>query len=135
MMEVAMRMRLAIILSAVVLLAPLARAADSFAVDFTWDGTGKCFEPQSPPFTLSHVPAGTKTLHFNMVDLDFTAFHHGGGDIPYDGKDAIPRGGVAGDYRGRCPPNPHHYEWTIQALDAGAKVLAETKVMHEFPPQ
>ena len=29
-----------------------------FAVDVTWDGSKSCFDPQSPPFTLSGVPAG-----------------------------------------------------------------------------
>lgn len=130
-----MRIGIAVFFGAALCIVAGARAADDFSASFTWEGTGKCFEPQSPPFTLSHVPPGTKTLHFTMVDLDFTAFHHGGGDAAYDGKDAIPRGGVVGDYRGPCPPTPHHYEWTIQALDAGGKVLAETKVMHEFPPQ
>jgi len=123
-----------VVLVAVSCLAPAARAADTFAVAFTWEGTGKCMEPKSPPFTLSHVPAGTKTLRFNMVDLDFTAFHHGGGDVAYDGKDAIPRG-VLGDYRGPCPPSPHHYEWTVEALDAGGKVLATAKTMKPFPPE
>ena len=117
------------------ILAPAARAADSFTVTFTWDGTGRCFEPQSPPFTLGHVPPGTKTLRFNMVDLDFTPFHHGGGDLAYSGKDEIPRGALKGDYRGPCPPNPHHYEWTVEALDAGGKVLGEAKAMKPFPPE
>jgi phosphatidylethanolamine-binding protein (PEBP) family uncharacterized protein len=129
-----MKLKMTILILAALVMTPVARAADSFSAAFTWEGTGKCMEPASPPFTLSHVPVGTKKLNFNMVDLDFTAFHHGGGDVAYDGKDAIPRGAL-GDYRGPCPPTPHHYEWTVQALDSGGKVLAETKVMHEFPPQ
>ncbi len=129
-----MRMRVAIILSAAVFLAPAARAADSFAVEFTWDGTQKCFDPQSPPFTLNHVPSGTKSLRFNLTDLDFASFQHGGGTVPYDGKDQVARGAFT--YRGPCPPmGQHHYEWTVDALDAAGKVLAETKVTHEFPPQ
>ncbi|MGH6980364.1 MAG: hypothetical protein ACREFC_04080 [Stellaceae bacterium] len=122
-------------LIAVLCLAPAARAADAFAVAFTWDGIAKCMDPKSPPFTLSHIPAGTKTLRFNMVDLDFTAFHHGGGTIAYDGKDAIARG-VLDDFRGPCQPaGQHHYEITVEALDSGGKVLGEAKAMRPFPPE
>ncbi len=130
-----MRIPAMVVFLAALSLAPAAHAADAFSIAFTWEGTGKCFEPQSPPFTLSHVPQGTKTLRFTMVDLDFTAFHHGGGETAYAGKDEIPRGAVAGDYRGPCPPSQHHYEWTVEALDAGGKVLGEAKAMKPFPPE
>jgi len=131
-----MRAVAAVVVSiAILCLAPAARAADAFTVSFTWEGAAKCMDPKSPPFTLSHVPAGTKTLRFNMVDLDFTAFHHGGGTIAYDGKDAIARGALD-DFRGPCPPaGQHHYEWTIEALDSGGKVLGAAKTMKPFPPE
>jgi hypothetical protein len=32
----------------------------AFAVDFTWQGTGSCFDPKSPPFSLTGVTGGTK---------------------------------------------------------------------------
>jgi phosphatidylethanolamine-binding protein (PEBP) family uncharacterized protein len=121
--------------AALLSLAPAAQAAEAFSIEFTWEGTGKCFEPQSPPFMLSHVPPGTKTLRFTMVDLDFNAFHHGGGEAPYTGNDRIPRGAVNGDYRGPCPPSEHHYEWTVLAFDAGGNILGEAKAMKPFPPE
>jgi len=109
-------------------------AQATFAVDFSWEGTGKCMEPKSPPFTLSNVPEATKTLKFNMVDLDFTAFAHGGGSVAYEGRPQIARGAFV--YRGPCPPSgQHHYQWTVDALDASGKVLASARVTKEFPPK
>jgi phosphatidylethanolamine-binding protein (PEBP) family uncharacterized protein len=116
--------------------APLsaALAQGGFTVDFTWEGTAKCFDTNSPPFTLGDVPARTKNLRFTMIDLDFTAFHHGGGSAAYGGGKDVPRGGVVGDYRGPCPPSSHHYQWTVEALDGSGGVLATAKAMKEFPP-
>ena len=74
----------------------------SFAVDVTWEGSKSCFDPQSPPFTLSGIPAGTRHLRFAMKDLDAPDFVHGGGTIVYDGQRSIPRGAFS--YRGPCPP-------------------------------
>ena len=126
------RMSFAIALVSALAAAP-ALAAD-FAADFTWDGTGKCFEPKSPPFKISNAPEGTKTLRFNLVDLDFTSFAHGGGTVAYDGGGTVAQGAFI--YRGPCPPvGQHHYEWTVEALDSGGKVLATAKVMKEFPPK
>ena len=126
-------MRIFVLVSALMLVAGAASAAD-FAVDFTWDGTAKCFEPKSPPFKIANAPAGTKTLRFNLVDLDFTSFAHGGGTVAYDGGAEVARGAFT--YRGPCPPvGQHHYEWTVEALDDGGKVLGTTKVMKEFPPK
>ena len=41
-----------------------------FSVDVTWAGSKACFDPQSPPFTLSGIPPGTRKLGFAMTDLD-----------------------------------------------------------------
>ena len=51
-------------------LSPAGGQTAGFGVDFSWDGTGACFDPKSPPFTLSGVPAGTKRLTFAMKDLE-----------------------------------------------------------------
>jgi len=73
-------------------------------------------------------------LRFNLVDLDFTSFAHGGGTVAYDGGAEVARGAFT--YRGPCPPvGQHHYEWTVEALDDGGKVLGTTKIMKEFPPK
>jgi phosphatidylethanolamine-binding protein (PEBP) family uncharacterized protein len=111
-----------------------ALAQSGFSVAFTWDGTKSCFDPQSPPFTLSGVPPETKTLRFTMKDLEAPDFDHGGGTIAYDGQQRIPRGAFT--YRGPCPPQgQHHYEWQVAALDAAGKALAIATMVRSFPPQ
>ena len=105
-----------------------------FAVDVTWEGSKSCFDPQSPPFTLSGVPAGTRHLRFAMKDLDAPDFVHGGGTVAYDGQPRIPRG--AFPYRGPCPPQgQHRYQWTVEAQDAAGKTLAAATITKNFPPK
>jgi phosphatidylethanolamine-binding protein (PEBP) family uncharacterized protein len=112
--------------------APQAQAAD-FAVDFSWEGTAACGDPESPPFTLSNVPAGTMTLAFEMKDLDVLYFRHGGGTVPYRGQKNIERGAFT--YKGPCPPQGQHsYQWTVEAQDGSGKILATATVMKKFPP-
>jgi len=112
--------------------APLAQSA-RFAVDFTWEGTAPCFDPKSPPFALSGVPPGTKTLRFVMKDLDAPNFPHGGGSAPYRGQSRIERGAFT--YQGPCPPSGQHtYQWTVEAQDASGKTLATATATKKFPP-
>ena len=104
-----------------------------FAVDFTWAGTQSCFDPQSPPFTLSDVPPGTTQLRFVMQDLDAPDYPHGGGTIAYSGQSSLPRGAFS--YRGPCPPRGRHrYGWAVEALDAAGRTLATAAAMRPFPP-
>ena len=122
-----------LLISALSLRAPAFAQSPGFTVDFSWDGTGSCFDPQSPPFTLHNVPAGTKTLAFEMKDLDAPSFVHGGGAIPYTGQNTTPRGAFA--YKGPCPPQgQHRYMWTVKAEDGSGKALAIAQVMKKFPP-
>ncbi len=112
--------------------APLAQSA-RFAVDSTWDGTAPCFDPKSPPFMLSGVPPGTKTLRFVMKDLNAPNFPHGGGTVPYRGQNRIERGAFT--YQGPCPPQGQHtYQWTVEAQDASGKALANSAATKKFPP-
>jgi len=112
---------------------PLPAQTASFAVDFSWSGTGSCFDPQSPPFSLHGVPAGTKQLKFAMTDLDVPSFAHGGGTVPYIGQDHVNRGAFT--YRGPCPPQGQHtYRWTVEALDDAGRTLATATVARRFPP-
>jgi phosphatidylethanolamine-binding protein (PEBP) family uncharacterized protein len=111
----------------------MSQAQSKFAVDFTWEGTAKCFDPKSPPFTLSGVPAGTNVLRFAMKDLDAPSFPHGGGSVPYRGQTQIERGAFA--YKGPCPPGGQHsYQWTVEAQDGAGKTLATATVTKKFPP-
>ena len=106
----------------------------SFGVDFSWEGTAACFDPKSPPFTLSSVPAGTKRLGFAMKDLDAPSFPHGGGTVAFTGQTQVSRGAFS--YKGPCPPSGQHaYQWTVEAQDAGGKTLATATVTKKFPPR
>ena len=121
---------------ALLVLAPsaIAEVPAKFAVDFSWEGTASCFDPKSPPFTLSGVPAETKRLRFAMKDLDAPSYPHGGGTVPYQGQNNIGRGAFA--YQGPCPPQgQHRYQWTIDAQDGAGKTLATTTVTRNFPPK
>jgi phosphatidylethanolamine-binding protein (PEBP) family uncharacterized protein len=111
-----------------------ALAQAKFAVDFTWEGTASCFDPKSPPFTLSGVPTGTKRMRFAMKDLDAPSYPHGGGTVRYQGQNRIERGAFT--YQGPCPPQgQHRYQWTIAAQDAAGKTLATTTATKNFPPK
>lgn len=76
-----------------------------FGVDFSWEGSAPCFDPKSPPFTVSGVPAGTKRLTFAMRDLDAPSFPHGGGTIAFTGQTQTQVSRGAFSYKGPCPPS------------------------------
>ena len=104
-----------------------------FSVDVTWAGSKACFDPQSPPFTLSGIPPGTRQLRFTMTDLDAPNFVRGGGLVDYNGQSLIPRGVLA--HRGPCPPSgQHRYQWMVEAEDAAGHALATATVTKRFPP-
>nr|WP_313012437.1 phospholipid-binding protein [Brucella intermedia] len=115
-------MRKLVIALAVSLCASSAMAAD-LGVSFQWGPTKKCFDPKSPPISVSGVPAGTKTLEFKMIDKNAIDFTHGGGKVAYTGKAQIPYGAFR--YKGPCPPSGvHYYKITVNALDSTGKKLA-----------
>lgn len=106
--------------------------AAGMSVSFDWGPTKKCFDPKSPPFSITGVPTGTRTLTFRMVDRNAPDFDHGGGEVAFGGQRAIPYGAFR--YRGPCPPQGSHtYAWTVKALDAGGKVLATGTAQRKFP--
>jgi hypothetical protein len=108
--------------------------SSSFAVDFSWEGTASCFDPKSPPFSVSGAPAGTKTLKFAMKDLDAPDYPHGGGTVAYSGQNQIGRGAFS--YQGPCPPQgQHNYQWTVEAQDGNGKTLSAATVTKRFPPR
>ena len=63
-----------------------------FSVDVTWAGSKSCFDPQSPPFPLNGIPAGTRKLRFTMTDLDAPNSVQGGGTMVHDGQRSVPQG-------------------------------------------
>ena len=125
--------RLATAALAIALMMATTKHAGAFSAAFSWAGIPAC-EKISPAFRLAGVPAGTKLLRFAMVDLDVPTFRHGGSTINYDGE-TVGQGAVS--YIGPCPPasQRHRYRWTIEALDAGGKVLATATATDIFPPQ
>ncbi|MYZ50234.1 phospholipid-binding protein [Propylenella binzhouense] len=97
-----------------------------------WGPTKHCLDENSPPITLTGVPAGTVTLDIRMKDLDYLRYPHGGGKVAYAGQSQLPYGAFR--YKGPCPPNVSHlYEFTIRALDAAGKELATAKTKKRFP--
>jgi phosphatidylethanolamine-binding protein (PEBP) family uncharacterized protein len=119
--------------SALALTALLAapEAASAMGLAFEWGPTGQCFDKKSPPVTLSDVPAHTAQLRFKLVDLDAPDYPHGGDTIQYAGKESLPYG--AFHYTGPCPPSPHTYRLSVEALDDGGKVLAKAEATQRFP--
>lgn len=96
--------------------------ASGMGVSFEWGPTKKCFDPKSPPITVTGVPQGTTKLHIGMTDSN-SPFEHGGGTVAYKGQGSLPYGAFR--YKGPCPEGEtHFYNITVKALDASGKVLA-----------
>jgi phosphatidylethanolamine-binding protein (PEBP) family uncharacterized protein len=66
-----------------------------------------------------------------MTDLDVPDYPHGGGTVAYTGSGGLPYGAFR--YRGPCPPSPHVYRMTAEALDGSGKVLATATAKKRFP--
>ena len=113
---------------AAVLALSLPGSAQAMSASFRWCSG-------SPEFQLGEVPAGTAKLDLRMTDLMVPSFRHGGGVVAYSGQKTIACGALSGSYVGPSPPKPqvHTYRWTIKALDASGKVLAETTAERKFP--
>lgn len=131
-------MRKMVFTSLIVLAAGISGAeAATVSLSFSWGktppcGTGSPSVVASPAFKVGGVPKGTKTLRFLMTDLDARGYHHGGGSAPYAGKSSVPAGAFR--YKGPCPPSgAHTYQWSVEALDAGGRVLATGSARRRFP--
>ena len=133
--EAAISKHLRIAALAVALALPAAAEAATLRVSFSWAGTAAC-STTPPAFTIADIPKDTKTLDFSLHDLDAPHYVHGGGEVAYSGSGQIPPGAFDGGYNGPCPPSgaTHTYVWTVRALDAARKVLAQGKATGRFPP-
>ena len=120
---------------AVALVLPAAAHARTLGVRFTWAGTAAC-STAPPAFTITDIPKETKYLEFRLHDLNAPHYPHGGGEVAYSGSGDIPARAFDGAYNGPCPPSgaTHTYVWTVRALDAARKALAEGKATGLFPP-
>lgn len=105
----------------------------TLSVDFSWSGIPAC-SSRPPAFAIGNIPAGTKTLAFNLTDLNVPTFHHGGGTVAYTGNGDIPAGAFT--YTGPCPPSgSHEYRWDVRAINAaGDTILGEGSATKPFPP-
>lgn len=121
--------------AALALTLPAAAHAASLGVRFTWVGTAAC-STTPPAFAITGIPKETKYLAFRLTDLDAPNFQHAGGEVAYSGSGDIPAGAFDGAYTGPCPPSgtTHTYVWTVHALDANRKAIAQGKATGRFPP-
>lgn len=117
------------VLAALIFAAP----ASAMSLSFSWGPTAKCFDSKSPPMTLSGVPKGTVKLRFRMVDLNKPDYPHGGGTVRWSSgaRGSLPYGAFR--YKGPCPPSPHVYRFTVEALDGSGKALAKAQAKRRFP--
>ncbi|RUZ80162.1 phospholipid-binding protein [Mesorhizobium sp. M7A.F.Ca.US.003.02.2.1] len=105
-------------------------SAAGMGVSFEWGPTKKCFDPKSPPITLSGVPKGTAKLQIRMIDSS-SAYEHGGGTVAYKGQSSLSYGAFR--YKGPCPDSgTHFYNITVKAVDASGKVLASDSASQPF---
>jgi hypothetical protein len=124
-----MPLRVLVVIAA---LGAVSSEAVAMSLKFSWAGYRAC-SARSPAFTLSDVPTETARLAFKMIDRDAPTYPHGGGTVPYRGKDEIPTGAFS--YKGPCPPSgqQHTYEWTVQALDRNGKPIGSATAAEKFP--
>ena len=106
------------------------QAAD-FGFSFKWCG-------DSPSFSLHDVPKQASKLEFNMLDLDYQGYPHGGATVDYKGQKTIPCGSFTSmnsTYDGPHPPSGehHHYVWTIKALGSDGATVAKATAQRIFP--
>ncbi len=112
--------------------------SNSLDVEFTWDGIRRC-TGISPEIRVANIPEGTVAFQVKLKDHDSPDYNHGGGTVPNDGSGIIakkalkPDFGLKNRYRGPCPPmGSHTYEFTVKAVDADGKVLAEGHAVQPF---
>lgn len=104
-------------------------AQSSLAVDWEWKLAHRC-NNTSPALQVTGIPEGTKSLGFQMNDLDFQNKDHGGGTVPHAGGASaeVAAGALTANYLGPCPNNfasfGHDYRITVKALGADGAVLA-----------
>jgi Raf kinase inhibitor-like YbhB/YbcL family protein len=101
----------------------------------------------SPPLSWSSVPKEATDLRLVITDADAKGFVHwkvtgipadvhdvAAGKVPKGGRERRNSFGKAG-YGGPCPPpgeGPHHYVFTVTALDANGKPLDEGSLTATF---
>jgi phosphatidylethanolamine-binding protein (PEBP) family uncharacterized protein len=135
-----MRIRSTIVSAAALLLVASGSPAQAFSIAFDWSGLQPCTSGHpntvdSPPFRISDLPAGTKSVVFKLVDVNVPSYNHGGGTVAVTQSGQLPRG--AFKYKSPCPPDGRHtYEWTATAKDGArgsGKTLGVAKARKTYP--
>lgn len=128
-------------LLALAILAAFAGSASAqVAVDWTWKKDHRC-NNVSPALDVTGIPEGTKTLVFQMNDMDFQNKDHGGGTVAHESGNAanVPEGTLKSNYLGPCPNNfssfGHAYQITVRALGADGAELARGMKSKDFNAQ
>ncbi len=105
----------------------------ALSVDWTWEKKHGC-SSKPPAFNIGGIPAGTKTLKFEMTDLNVPSYDHGGGTVTYSGSGNIPEGAFS--YKGPCPPiGAHDYRFVVTAINAaGDTALGRGQATQAYPP-
>lgn len=112
--------------------------AQDINIDWTWKKEHYCNDT-SPALMVSGVPVGTQKLQFQMNDLDFNNFNHGGGTVDYTGdggKMTVPDGALK-EFKGPCPRQHfnnfgHDYVIAVKALAADGAVLGTGSKKQNF---
>ena len=133
-------MSLVAALATLVLSSPAFAAGHAIPRAYTCDG-----RDVSPPLRWTAPPRGTQSFAITVVDVDAGGFVH----WRARGIPASARGLAAGEhatkelpnsfghtgYSGPCPPRgskPHRYVFRLEALEAGARVLAAATLVGTY---
>ncbi len=112
---------------------PVAPDAVELAVDFSWEGIGKCSN-HSPEIRVADIPPGTKSFKVKLKDFNAPNWNHGGGTVTNDGSGIIPAGALKGAYNGPCPPGgSHKYQFTVKAVNEAGIIIGIGKATKKFP--
>ena len=94
-----------------------------FAIDYSW-GTGPGENRKNPEIKITGIPAQTRYLKIQLVDLDMSIANHGEVEkIEYNESGLIPYGTLKNYIGPSPPPEGHRYEFTIKALDEDGVVI------------
>jgi phosphatidylethanolamine-binding protein (PEBP) family uncharacterized protein len=97
--------------------------AVNFELDYSW-GTELGVNRKSPEIRFTGIPANTKFLEVQLIDLDQKFADHGEVEkIAYVESNVIPYGSLKNYIGPSPPPQGHLYEYTIRAIDENGVIV------------